>query len=125
MADSTTTEKPPTIEDAQAVATAAGEAAQAEPTPEKAKASAAKAAQKAGDERNLALTPDDYRGIADAVVEALRDAGAFDSPPEPVTAPAAAPDKVEPAPGETDPNTPAPLQEGTGRRSFAQRYMGL
>ena len=124
MADNTATEKPPTIEDAQAVAAAAGEAAQAEPTVEKAQKSAARAGKEESDKRGLSLSKEDAKLVADAVVEGLRDAGAFDAPPEPVTAPESAPDTVEPAPGE-DPNAPSAVKEGTGKRTFAQRYMNL
>lgn len=121
MADSATTENPPTVEDAQAVATAAGEAATAEPTAEKAKASAAKAAKSEADKRGVTMSKEDAAMFADAVVDKLREMGAFDPPPEPVQPPPA-PETVAPAPGEAPP--PAAAQEGTGKKSFAQRYMG-
>lgn len=119
MADDTTTA--PTVEDATAVTEAAAEAAQAAPTPAKAKTAAKAAAQDTAEKRGF--SKEDATLFAGAVVDALREAGAFDAPPDTVVAPAA-PDTTAPAPDEQA--TPGATEEAqTGKRTFAQRFMGV
>lgn len=123
MADETATTAAPTAEDANAVTTAAAEAAQGEATPAKAKASAQKAAQETAEKRGF--SKEDARMFAEAVVDVLREAGAFDAPPDAVVAPAA-PDTIAPAPDEAVPAGAGPAAApDTGKRTFAQRFMGV
>lgn len=115
--------KQPTIADANEIATAADAAALNEPTVEKARASASKAAQKAGEKRGLTLTKEDADLIGTAVVDAIEARGGFDAPPDAVQAPAP-PEAIAPAPGEQQPAPGESTQQPAAKRSWAEKFMG-
>lgn len=91
-------------------------AAAAEPTAAKAKPAAKRAIAAKAKEVKIELSDDDVDRIADALVDKMSDRGAFDPPPEPVTAPAGAPPPAGVAP-ETVPQPPRKV-------SWAEKFRG-
>lgn len=79
------------------VAAAGIQAAQAEPTPAKAKPAARRAVRQKADEVKLELSDDDVDRIADALVDKMDERGAFQEPPEQVVAPQTGAQQANPA----------------------------
>jgi hypothetical protein len=99
----------------QDIASAGAQAAAAEPEPAKKRPAARRAIQKEAAARGWELSDDDAGRIADMVVDRIRDAGGFDHPPEPIAAPAHAPQPPAAAPSPEQPAAPA-------HRTFAERF---
>jgi hypothetical protein len=105
------------------VSQAVAQAASAAPTAEQARTDAAAAARQAADKAKLEISDEQIAAIANGVVNAMEQRGAFDAPLEPV-----APPPVPAAPAGEDtggppPAAPAPV-EAPRKRTFAQRFLG-
>jgi hypothetical protein len=99
-----------------AVAGAGTEAAAAEPTAAAAKPAARRAIKAKAKEQNMSLSDEDVDRLANALVDKMDERGAFEEPPEPVTAPPAAA-AAPGAPGVPAPE-PTPVKQTWAERRF-------
>lgn len=82
------------------VAEAGIEAAATQPSAAEAKPAAKRAIRQTAKRVQMELSDEDAAKIADALVDAMDQRGAFDAPPEPVTAPAGAAPQPQQAPAQ-------------------------
>lgn len=98
------------------------QAAAAAPTADQARTDAAAAARAAADREHLEISDEQIAAIANGVVNAMEQRGAFDAPLEPVAPP---PAPAAPAGEDAGASPAAPAAEEPPRkRTFAQRYLG-
>jgi hypothetical protein len=111
-----------TPQDVADVSNAVAAAAAAAPNATQAREDAATAARQAADKVNIELSDEQIAAISNGVVTALEARGAFEPPPEPLTAPPApeVPDDLSAAPAPA----PAPVDPGPQKRTFAQKFLG-
>lgn len=125
MADqSSTSPEPhtPTVADATALATAAGEAAASTDNPEAARQATRTAVEQVVEQRNLTLSDDDVTRIVDGLISSLDARGVFDTPP-PQSPPAMAAEN--PSGGEAEnPTSPPPPEDPPHKRTFAEKFLG-
>lgn len=99
------------------VAQAGMDAAAAQPTPQKAKAAATRAMRQRAEALKLEFSQEHADMIADALIRAMEQRGAFDPPPDPVAPPPAV---ASPDAAQIAASAPPPR-----KRSFAEKFRGV
>jgi hypothetical protein len=99
-----------------AVAGAGKDAAEAAATPDAARPAAKRAMRAKAKEVNMSLSDEDVDRLANALVDKMDERGAFEEPPEPVTAPPAA--AAGGAPAGAPVTEPTPVKQTWAERRF-------